>query len=56
MLEGDSVEPDSLTKDTGDESWSTINSEDSKDSEEFKEKPGSENNIEESDEVKFLIF
>ena len=45
------MEDDSLTK-TGDESWSTINSEDSKNSEDFKEKPGIEPcNIEESDEV-----
>ena len=45
------MEDDSLTK-TGDESWSTINSEDSKNSEELQEKSGIEPcNIEESDEV-----
>ena len=58
LLEGDSVDEDSLIqKNTGEESWSTINSEDSKNLQELQNlefldnSGGTGNNIEESDEV-----
>ena len=58
LLEGDSVDEDSLIKNTGEESWSTINSEDSKTLHELENLEflgnsgtGNGNDIEESDEV-----